>query len=478
MARPQKIHYQPSRRRISPLRVTLLAGSVTTVLALMITLAIWLPGSGGHKTAPSMAATLASSEALSSPAPSEPASLAPSSAAAPSSWLSSGASAGSSSSDTASAAPAVSIQNPDVAAANIKIAMVGDILLHTKPIAAAKTKDGSYRFDNYFNEVHPLFEQHDLNLFNMEGPIDANGDNKPKSYPTFNYPSQLAAAMKGAGFHVAITANNHAFDQGWKGLLSTRKHLLEAGLDVTGTYENDEQLNTPLIRDVKGVKVGICAYSSLDNGMSGGSVAPHKAYAMPRFSHDSTDSVPAMLARVAALREAGAEVVIMSLHWGSEYVDKPTAMQKTIARLLVEGGVDILLGGHSHCLQPIEVLRVPRGSQTRDAVIIYSTGNFMADQLALEKPMAKTQEGMIVSVGINKTATGCAIVAANYTPTLCYRDAIWAENGYSVGYRILPVGQYATLTDKPSGLSATVWQKCKDAWKRVPKTVGDAIPHR
>jgi len=444
---------QRSKTRVSPMRVLMLCFAVLLTLGLIAT-AVILGIKPEKKTAGD--ATLSggtSSESSSVPVISQ----------APKSTLATGASIES------------SIENGDVFTAEATISMVGDVLLHQRMRNAGLVSGTSYDYSSYFSEIKYHFDKVDFNIFNMEGPIDAKGDNKGlASYPCFNYPYQLAANLKDAGFHAAITSNNHAFDQGWNGLLSTRKHLMDNDIDVLGTYENQQQFDEFYIREIKGVKVGVLAYSALDNGMSS-AVGNHVAYAMPRFKDNNTDDVPKMIDKVNDLRDAGAEFVVMALHWGSEYVDKPSAMQKQIAQKLVEGGVDVIMGDHSHCPQPIEVREVNRGGFSRKALIVYSTGNFCSDQTALNPPLAKTQEGLLVSVGISRDSAGAYISAASYIPTLCYPDEMWRANGQPVGYRILPAGRYAQATSKPDGISSNVWQKCKNAWDRVPKLVGTQI---
>ena len=471
--------------RVSPFRVTVLCAIVLLVLALVITAVTMGVKSAGQPIGSPTGEEISSSALGGSNGTSIPSSSASQShAGSAASKVPSAAQ--SQTGSAASKAPAASvpaagtsvtakIANSDVLSADISISMVGDVLIHQRMRNAGLVSGTKYDYNSYFSEIKYHFQKTDFNLFNMEGPIDANGGNKDlKSYPCFNYPYQIAEALKNAGFHTALTANNHAFDQGWKGVLSTRNHLTSNGLDVVGTYENQEQFDKPYIRDVKGVKVGVLAYSSLDNGMSG-TVKSHVAYAMPRFKDNNTDDVPDMIAKAKALRNAGADFIVMALHWGSEYGDQPTNMQKQIARLLAEGGVDVILGDHSHCPQPIEVRKTNRDGKERNSLIVYSTGNFCADQTALSTPLPKTQEGLLVSVGVTRDAHGAYISAASYIPTLCYPDAMWKANGQPVGYRILPAGKYAQMTSKPANISATEWQKCKNAWDRVPKLVGSDI---
>ncbi len=369
------------------------------------------------------------------------------------------------------------ITNSDVDSASVKIAMVGDVLLHkTTILSNAEHSAGTYDFSSFTSEISSYLNKADLRIMNMEGPVNASGGNKNiTSYPCFNYPEEIIQDMKNAGFNFMLTANNHAFDKGMQGVITTRNHMVAEGVDFTGTFETREQSEELFIKSYGGVKIGILSYSALDNGMANQeSLRPHLEYVMPRCSDQNTDDVPKVLKHVEMLKAAGAEFVIMAFHWGDEYDDQPTAMQKTIAKLLVEGGVDILLGDHSHCVQPIEMRKVVRNNKYRDAMIVYSTGNFLADQIALNK--IKTQEGMMVNVGLSRDKNGVFISAANYMPTICQKDSLWKTGGKSVGYRVIPSGKYADPDTQPDDISSAIWKACKNGWNRVPKIVGKSIP--
>jgi poly-gamma-glutamate synthesis protein (capsule biosynthesis protein) len=144
------------------------------------------------------------------------------------------------------------------------------------------------------------------------------------------------------------------------------------------------------------------------------------------------DSVPYMAEDIARIREAGAELVIISLHWGPEYTNSPTNMQTQIARGLVDAGADIIMGHHSHTPQPLEWHYREDGSR---GLIIYSLGNFLADQIRMNVPA--TQYGMLVTAYVTKcNADGISLTGAMVLPTVFVRDS-----GRTLGspYSILPL---------------------------------------
>ncbi|GHV45407.1 hypothetical protein FACS189492_2720 [Clostridia bacterium] len=345
--------------------------------------------------------------------------------------------------------------------ATVKITMAGDFLLHAKVQAAAKTGENIYDYAPFLSEIKPHING-DLNITNIEGQVDGFGENRRISaYPRFNYPLALLDAVKYAGFNLVITANNHAFDNGWAGLLKTRDNLAAKGLDYIGTYAAPKEYAAPYVKEINGIRVGMTAWSALDNNLS---LDGHEKYAMKKFSQHETDDLPRMLRDVATLRKAGAEVVLMALHWGEEYHDAPRETQRQIAKRLIDGGVDVLVGGHPHCVQPIEVFDTERDGAPFKAVCVYSLGNFFADQIDLGNPV--TQYGMLVSLGISRDTAGTISTEhLTYMPTFCDR-----RNG---GYILAPAGKYANADARPEGFTDPLWAKSKAAWSYVRRVVGN-----
>ena len=120
------------------------------------------------------------------------------------------------------------------------------------------------------------------------------------------------------------------------------------------------------------------------------------------------------------MRDAGADFVILSLHWGAEYQDAPNATQKALAKALINtpDGPDIVLGNHAHAAQPTELHQVETLNGTANRLIVYSMGNFIADQSSVQ--VDKTRTSQMVSVTIRKTEDGVKIADAAYTPLMTY----------------------------------------------------------
>lgn len=363
---------------------------------------------------------------------------------------------------------------PDLSTPDVKIQLAGDVLLHLKPVDGAKTGDGTYDFNPYFSEIKDYVDG-DLAICNMEGPVDAHGDNKNISYyPQFNSPYEILEAIKNTGFNFVTTANNHTFDQYLDGLIATRNNVIKAGLDFAGTNETQEQHDKYFIKDYNGIKIGVLAYSALDNGLSSAIPEDARKYVMRMFeSSPNSADILKMISEIQACREAGAEFVIVSLHWGVEYVDTPPDGFQEIAHQLCDGGADIIMGNHSHCVQPIETYKANRADGEKDSLIIYSLGNFFADQYALE--MIKTECSMLVNVNIHKNKKGeVEFGDCSYLPTLTYRCQ---KDSGKWNFYLLPAGKMMDASERPKFFrSDSDWDSARKAWEHVTEVVGDDIP--
>lgn len=351
----------------------------------------------------------------------------------------------------------------------VKLQFAGDVLLHSNPVKAAKTGTNTYDFTPFFTEISSYMDG-DLVICNVETPIDVNGENASlSSYPMFNAPYEILPALKELGFNLCVNANNHSFDKGFDGLVATRASFGRAGLDFVGTYETQEQYDKYKIIDVGGIKVGVIAYTDSLNGLD--TVVPEskRSFAVRKFSSETTEDVPGIIADMDACRAAGAEFIILSLHWGAEYQNNPSDTQKEIARLLCEGGADIIMGNHAHCVQPIVWLP---GKDGRESLCMYSLGNFFADQINMDPPVPKTQYSMLVSVSLTRDDAGKVVFdGVEYLPTYTYRYQA-EESSKKYAYSLTPAATYA---NSETLLTQNDRDKCKKAWEHVTSIVGDTV---
>ena len=354
-----------------------------------------------------------------------------------------------------------------------KIQMTGDVLLHqttageTVPGAAKVT--GSFDFHKYFSEIDEYIDC-DLGLCDIEGTVDVNGGDKDLTYyPMFNLPHEILPTLKDIGFTGIVTANNHIWDYGASGAYATVDNIKNAGLMEFGTYKSAEAANKPYIVDVNGIKVGILAWTDSTNGNYMDD--EHIGFITKRFNSDDITSADKILQDVKTLQDNGAEFIIACIHWGVEYQDQPGDVQRQIAHKLIDGGVDFLMGNHPHCLQPMEKVSTTRNGKSVDRYITYALGNFIGDQIVLDKDGLKTQQAAIVTINIKKDESGFVdITSGEYLPILTHA---YYKNGVKNDYKVLPM---TALKDNPIPCAYASESYFQNSYARVTKLLGDALP--
>ncbi len=351
----------------------------------------------------------------------------------------------------------------------VTVQMGGDVLLHDSVVKAAKTGDSSYgHISNYLSLFSDVFVS-DLNIVNLEGPTDAKGKNNGvQGYPVFNMPYEILTALKDINVDVCVTANNHTCDMGFAGVKKTVSNVKKAGMTPVGSYETEDDSKKCCIIEINNIKIGIAAFTTYTEG----SVKSDKTFCVNKCGKSESKMLEAVKPAIDDLKANGAEFIIVSLHWGNEYESAPTEIQQNVAAQLCMYGADVIMGSHSHCVQPIELLTVFRGGKESKALVIYSLGNLFANQTGLDIP--KTQEGMVVSIKAVRGSDGIVrLEDAFYMPTYTYVSGSRGKNFM----KLVAAGEYASATEKPSFFkSDSAWKKCKNAWKNVNKTAGSAIP--
>ncbi|HEX2586221.1 MAG TPA: CapA family protein [Steroidobacteraceae bacterium] len=244
---------------------------------------------------------------------------------------------------------------------------VGDIMMHTDVVQSADNHNG---FDSLWADVQPLFKNVDVVFGNLETPVAPDTGKKAKPF-MFNSPATLPPVLKADGWTILSTANNHAFDQGIKGVKETVNRLNDAQLTTIGTGENQDAAEQTKIIERNGVKVAFIGFTDIFNiDLNNKSDEPW----VRRLELDSA------LASIKVARQQ-ADAVVVSIHWGDEYHHQPNQRQQKIASALIAGGADVVLGHHPHVLQPAEIIdAVDERGNKRVGLVIYSLGNFISNQ--------------------------------------------------------------------------------------------------
>lgn len=289
-----------------------------------------------------------------------------------------------------------------------ELLFAGDAMMHQAQLDAAKQADGSYDFSEYFTEIQPYVTSADYAVVNLETPVSAG--QHYSGYPCFNAPESYIDALTEAGFDLFLTANNHTLDRHDKGLRATIDALDSRNLDHIGTYRTVAERDSilPYIRRINDISVGFlnCTYGT--NGITPG----------PEVVVDYIDR--ARLRRdVEALRNAGAEIIVACVHWGVEYKLLPHPAQESLARYLSdELGVELVIGGHPHVVQPIHC------DYAANRLICYSLGNFISNMKTRD-----TRGGAMLRICLRRGDDG-QVRIADATYRLIYTEPPGAGHGF------------------------------------------------
>src|SRR5215470_14058467 len=276
----------------------------------------------------------------------------------------------------------------------------GDVLIHPA-LTEQAVADGNGRRDYrpILAGVKSVVQGADLAVCHLETPL-GDADGPFAGYPAFNAPPEVATALAETGYDLCSTASNHTLDRGPTGVDSTLDALDAAGIRHTGSARSAEDASTPTIVDLNGVRVGHVSFTFALNGGTSVAGTPWLVNLL---------SVDGVLQAARAAKAAGADVVVVSLHWGVEYQSQPSAAQQAIARqLLADPAVDLIIGHHAHVVQPFE--------QIAGKWVAYGLGNHLARH---SEPRGTTEEGVIARFRFGKNQAGQWVVdRADYVPTL------------------------------------------------------------
>ena len=280
---------------------------------------------------------------------------------------------------------------------------------NTQYLDAYNDETGEYDFSYVFDDISLYTKTADICVGNLETTF-AGEDVGYSSYPTFNTPDSLAYELKDIGVDVLSTAGNHALDKGFNGLSRTIDVLNDADISHLGTYKSKEEQDKTLIKYVKGIKIAFVNFAYGTNGIP---IPSDKPYCVNLIDENL------MKEQIDRAKEEEPDIIIACMHWGTEYKTTPSSTQEQLADFLFKNGVDIILGTHPHVLEPMEkrTVTLDDGS-TKDGFVIYSLGNFIADQNA-----EYTRDSIILNIDITKHTDGkITIDNYEYVPIYMYKD--------------------------------------------------------
>ncbi|WP_157063389.1 CapA family protein [Luteipulveratus mongoliensis] len=303
--------------------------------------------------------------------------------------------------------------------AHITISAIGDVLPHASVNRDAATGSG-YDYRPMFAAVKPLIQRSTVAICQLETALSADNTRLTRDN-AFNSPHQLAATLRDVGFDGCSTANNHTWDAGLRGVRETRKVLADNKIQAVGPTATAAGSGNPATYGgpikVAHLSLSYTLMNSIEHDTSttppGAPWMKANLYAAQRAS--------GIIAAARRTKAAGAEVVVVSLHWGSQFDAKVTSDQKTIGdALLKSGAVDLIIGAHPHLVQPC--------AKINGRYVLYSVGNFISTQGSAVGSPVGAQDGIVTTVRFDRDATGRITQSLTYQPT-------WVDRAH--GHRVV-----------------------------------------
>lgn len=271
--------------------------------------------------------------------------------------------------------------------AGAELLFAGDAMQHAAQLEAAhRDREGVYDYSGCFTAVEPLVKSADFAVVNLETPLGG----KPYSgYPMFCAPDTYAKALADSGFDMFMLANNHILDRRDRGLTRTIAVLDSLGVAQMGVYTSqaDRDARIPCVKNVNGFRIAFLNYTYGTNGI--------EVQGEPVVNYIDRAVIAA---DVDVSRRAGAEFVVVCIHWGDEYKLLPNKAQRLLADWLMAQDIDMVIGGHPHVIQPMEIRTDSVG---RKRLLVYSMGNYISNMKTVD-----TRGGAMVNVSLRRDILG------------------------------------------------------------------------
>lgn len=343
--------------------------------------------------------------------------------------------------------------------ATFTMAVTGDIMCHnTQYKDAYNASTDTYDFSYVFEDVKRYIQTADIAIGNLETTF-AGSEVGYSSYPTFNTPEALAYNLKDVGFDVLTTANNHSLDKSYKGIEGTIKYLDDADIAHTGTFTSEEAQNTILYKYVKGIKIAFLSYTYGTNGIP---VPSGKDYCINLIDKDLISK------HIELAKKENPDMICVSMHWGEEYRTSPTKEQEDLAEFLFQSGVDVILGNHSHVLEPMEkrTITLADGTQ-KDGFVIYSLGNFISGQV---KELTKDTAILNIKITKNGETGKISIDDASYVPLYMYKS-----NASTKAFKLLDINNEISAYNagSPNAVGTSLYNTLVAELDKIKKILGE-----
>ena len=372
---------------------------------------------------------------------------------------------------------------PVVKIGTATVAATGDILMHMPCVRPGKQADGSYDFAPYFAHVKDYVLSADYAVANLETTLAGTDGGYPYSgYPNFNCPDGIVTSLKNAGFDMLLTANNHTYDTQTLGFFRTQQVIAENGMDHIGT-KPDAESDSYKIVEINGIRIGMINYTYETNSdpnkvdLNGGAdLKENEKNLINVFLKDDVEGFKTDLAeKLADMRADGAEAIVLYIHWGEEYQTKHNSQQKKMAQAACDLGVDVIVGGHPHVIQPMELLDSENDPNPK-TVCLYSTGNALSNQRIAEMRLktGHTEDGILFSFSFAKYSDGTVRVE-NVELLPLWVNMYTSKQTGKVVYDILPLDDQIEDWKTQFELTDSTLTQAEKSYERTMKIVSTGL---
>ena len=379
---------------------------------------------------------------------------------------------------------------PERVVSTATIGAMGDLLMHmtifddlSKYNAEVQQPDGRYDFESVFRYLTEYSSVVDFAVANLETTLCGTDNGYAYSgYPLFNCPDELVDGVKEAGFDLLLTANNHSYDTSLVGMKRTLEVIQDRGLKSLGTYTSSDAQKW-IIQDINGIRIGMLCYTYATSETEDGrpSLNLNAAISEPGlcnyFTYDDLDAFYTEVSgHLQDMKDAGAEATVIFMHWGQEYILTENEQQNDIAQKLCDLGLDVIIGGHPHVIQPMELLTGTVDPEQK-TVCIYSLGNAVSNQRKGNLQAistAHTEDGVLFQVSFEKYSDSTVYLSGvDVLPT--WVNMHNNQRG-KTEYTILPLDaevkdQWQSLFD----LDASTVKKAEESWERTMEILGTGL---
>ena len=356
------------------------------------------------------------------------------------------------------------------------ISATGDVLMHM-PVVDTTKVSGGYDFTPIFQYLDDYAAKADYAVANLETTL-AGLDNgyAYSGYPCFNCPDEIVTGLKASGFDMILTANNHCYDTRTTGLKRTVETVRAMGLDSLGTHATPDDPKYT-VQEINGIQVGMLCYSYAtaddypDRASMNGILTSEDAKGLINYFDYSnlTGFYNEVSGYITAMEAEGADAVVMYIHWGEEYQLQANSNQTAVAQGLCDLGIDVIVGGHPHVVQPVDLLTSTTDPDHK-TVCLYSMGNAISNQRReiMNLNTGHTEDGVLFTFSFAEYSDGSVrLDSVDILPT-------WVWKG-SNSYRIIPLDTEVADWGTAFNLGSSSVESAKASYDRTMKLVGEGI---